>query len=150
MEHDKSNPNESNSAVKQKIDYPRLIERVKALIIDGFILVPLIILAGYLFSFFEDAPGYLRGAVFVLILFLYEPILVSFGGTIGHRVMGMKVKSNSNRNKNLFFLLAIFRSAVKYILGWISLLTILMHKENRAMHDLFSNSIMLYREEENS
>jgi uncharacterized RDD family membrane protein YckC len=126
-------------------EYPRLATRFKAMIVDGFMIMIGFVLAGMIFSVFEAAPGYVRAIVFVTIVFLYEPILVSFGGTIGHRANGIMVKSNTNRNKNIFFLFALVRSAIKWFLGWISFVTMITNPEKRAIHDLLSNSIVLYK-----
>jgi uncharacterized RDD family membrane protein YckC len=131
------------------IAYPLLVERVKALMVDGFVLIAGIVLAGISIGSFENTPAYVRGAVFIFLFFLYEPVLVSIrGGTIGHSAMGLKVKSHADRNKNMFLLFSIFRSAIKWLLGWLSFLTMISNKERRAIHDLASNSIVLYRDKE--
>ncbi len=143
-----SAPSETKTFKNQKYnfeEYPSLATRFKAMIVDGLMIITGFFLAGVIFSIFEDAPGYARGIAFVFIIFLYEPILVSFGGTIGHRANGMIVKSHANTDKNIFFLLAILRSLIKWFLGWISFITIINGKEKRAIHDLASNSIVLYK-----
>jgi uncharacterized RDD family membrane protein YckC len=134
-------------AQENPIAYPLLVERVKALMVDGFVLIAGIVLAGIIIGSFDNTPAFVRGAVFVFLFFLYEPVLISIrGGTIGHTAMGLKVKSHADRNKNVFLLFSIFRSAVKWLLGWLSFLTMISNKERRAIHDLASNSIVLYRD----
>lgn len=129
------------------VEYPLLAERFKAMLVDAFLILFAMVLVSLLFSVFENAPGFVRGAVFILLIFLYDPLFVSFGGgTIGHRAMGLKVKSHSDRNRNVFLPLAILRFIVRWFLGWISFVTMISDKEKRAIHDLLCNSIVLYRE----
>jgi uncharacterized RDD family membrane protein YckC len=126
-------------------EYPKLVDRYKAMLVDGLVIFLGIILAGIIFSFFENAPGYIRGSAFILIVFLYEPIFVSFlGATFGHKSFGLMVKSNLDRNKKVFFPLALIRSMLKLILGWLSFITMISDKQKRAIHDYASGSIVLY------
>ncbi len=133
--------------MEHPILYPSLLERFKAIILDGFIIIIGLVIAGLIFSGFPDAPGFVRGSVFVLVFLLYEPIMVAMGGTIGHRVMGLRVKSYSDSSKNIMLPLSIIRSIVKWLLGWISFLSMIANEEKRAMHDLLSSSIILYKKD---
>ena len=133
--------------MEQNIIYPTLLDRVKAVIVDGFIIVAGLVIAGLIFAEFPNAPGYVRGAVFILVFLLYEPIMVSLGGTFGHRIFGLRVKSHINHSRNIIVPLAIIRSVVKWFLGWISFFSMLSNPEKRAIHDLLSGSIVLYSED---
>jgi uncharacterized RDD family membrane protein YckC len=132
-----------NEIIQQ--EYPKLVERYKAMLVDGLVIFLGIILAGIIFSFFENAPGYIRGLAFILVVFLYEPIFVSFfGATIGHKSFGLMVKSNLDRNKNVLFPFALIRAMLKLLLGWLSFITMISDKQKRAIHDYASGSIVLY------
>ncbi|MGE3800656.1 MAG: RDD family protein [Candidatus Kapaibacterium sp.] len=133
--------------MESDISYPTLRERFKAIVLDGFIILIGLVVAGVIFGQFPNAPGYVRGAVFVLVFLLYEPILVSTGGTVGHRVFGIRVKSYADYSRNVMIPFAIIRSVVKWILSWLSFFTMLSNPEKRAIHDLLSGSIVLYRED---
>jgi uncharacterized RDD family membrane protein YckC len=78
---------------------------------------------------------------------LYEPITTSlWGGTIGHYIFGIRVRRNSNREKNILFPVAIIRFAFKTVLGWLSLLTVNAHEEKKAIHDSFTGSIVVFKD----
>lgn len=128
-------------------NYPYLSIRVKAIIIDSIIMVLFILLATYLFSLFKDVPDYVRLGVFVFIFLLYEPIFVSsFGYSIGHLFMGLKVKREKNQLKNLLLPVAILRFIIKSCLGWISLITVTSNEKRKAIHDMLTGSIVLYND----
>ena len=135
-----------NDDVSKPIEYPRLIDRFKAIIIDGFIIIILFFLSAWIFGIFENAPTFLRVGTFIILFGLYEPTMVSMGGTFGHRAMDLRVASNSSYDKNVIWPLAIIRFAIKWFLGWLSFLSILGSEHNRAIHDILSNSIVLYKE----
>lgn len=68
----------------KEITYPGVLQRVKALGIDYAILLLEFVLSFQLIDFLGDTPGYVRGGILIFILFLYDPIMVSFFGcTIG-------------------------------------------------------------------
>jgi uncharacterized RDD family membrane protein YckC len=99
----------------------------------------------YIFSLFESVPDNARVIAFVFIFFLYDPIFTSvFGGTFGHMFIGIRVKRESNEQKNILFPMAIFRYIVKSFLGWISLLTITGNKKGKAIHDFLVGSVVVY------
>ncbi len=109
-------------------------------------LVSLIYLVSYFFSTIESVSDDSRIMAFVLIVLLYDPIFTSiFGGTIGHMNVGIKVKREKNQMKNIIFPLAIIRFLTKILLGWVSLLTILLNKKRKAIHDYIVGSVVLYQ-----
>ena len=87
-----------------------------------------------------------RIILFILLFYLYEPILVSrYSGTIGHKIIGIKVKLYTDSNKNIGFFRALFRFYLKTVFGWISFFTVTFNKNHRSIHDLLSGSIVLYK-----
>ena len=130
----------------KKENYPGLLERVKAVVTDSFVLVLFIIIVTYSFSAFENVPDYARIIAFVFIFLLYDPLFTSiFGGTIGHISFGIRVKRESNPLKNILFPLALLRFIVKALLGWISLLTISGNDKRKAIHDILVGSVVVYK-----
>lgn len=127
--------------------YPTLLERFKALVLDAGIIIVSLIAAGLVFQSFPEASGTVRGLVLIGIYMLYEPVMVSLGGTIGHRVFGMVVRSHADRNRKVMFPLALVRSLVKWLLGWLSFISMIGNEERRSVHDIASRSIVLYKEE---
>lgn len=59
-------------------------------------------------------------------------------------IMGLRVKNESNEEKNILFHKAILRYLVKSSLGWISLLTVSGNKKKKAIHDKVAGSVVIY------
>ena len=96
------------------------------------------------FAAFGDVPDIARILASVFVFGLYDPILTSrAGGTIGHFVIGIRVKSDRDRSENISFLGAVLRFVVKVLLGWVSLLTVPRGRDNRAIHDMVAGSVVL-------
>ena len=130
--------------------YPRIFERVKAIVIDGLVVFVLMFLVSWIFSVLESVSDRTRISAFVFLFLLYDPIFTSlFGGTIGHMIIGIRVKRDSNEQKNILFPLAILRYIVKAFLGWISLLTITSNIKGKALHDFLVGSVVVYAKSNN-
>jgi len=126
-------------------NYPGVFDRVKAIMTDSIVIVVFMVIASYIFSLFESVPDYSRIIAFVFIFLLYDPLFTStFGGTIGHMILGIRVKRESNEQKNILFPLAILRYIVKAFLGVISLLTVSSNEKNKAIHDYLVGSVVVY------
>jgi hypothetical protein len=74
---------------------------------------------------------------------LYEPVLTTFSATIGQRVMGIRVRNAKNPDKHINILQAYLRLIVKYLLGWLSFITIGFDERHRAIHDLAGESVVV-------
>lgn len=126
--------------------YPSFMERMKAIMTDAVIIMLLIVFFSYAFDTMGEVSPQSRMCAFIFVFFLYDPIFVAFfGGTLGHLLMGLKVRRYSDQNKKVFIIIAFFRYAIKVILGIISFLTISSQPQKRAIHDLFTGSIVLYK-----
>lgn len=124
--------------------YTGVMERIKAIIVDNLVIVGFIFLITNIFSNFENVPNNARIMAFVFVFLLYDPLFTSvFGGTIGHMIIGIRVKREANEKKNILFPLAIIRYVVKVLLGWISLLTVSSNEKNKAIHDYVVGSVTL-------
>lgn len=125
--------------------YPGILDRVKAMMTDGIMVLVLSLGVTYFFSLFEDVPNNAKIIAFVFIFVLYDPIFTSIcGGTVGHMLIGIRVKREVNENKNVLFPLAILRFIVKVLLGFISLLTVTNTKKRKAIHDYIVGSVVIY------
>ena len=128
-----------------KEKYPGLLDRVKAIVTDGVVMILFMLAATYVFSLFENVPDNAKIIAFVFIFILYDPIFTSsFGGTVGHMMVGIRVKRENNERKNILFPFAIVRFIVKASLGWISLLTVTGNVKSRAIHDYLVGSVVVY------
>lgn len=128
------------------INFPSLNERVKATTADAVFLILFMILFGFIFDNMENPPDVYRKLAFIFVFGIYNPLFVAlFGGTLGHFVVGLRVKRNSERNRNVFILIAVIRYAIKLGLGVISFFTISNNSERKAIHDIVTGSIVLYK-----
>jgi uncharacterized RDD family membrane protein YckC len=110
--------------------------------------VLIVFIAGFstLFSAFESVPDVVRIGAFLFSFILYDPIFTSsFGGTIGHMIIGIRVKRERDMEKNILFPFAMLRYLAKVLLGWISLLTVTGNEKKRAIHDLIVGSVVIYK-----
>jgi len=130
-----------------KEKYPGVSVRIKAVVVDSIMLLAMMVGASYLFESFERVSDFARAAAFVFIFVLYDPLFTSIlGVTIGHFVLGIRVKREMDEQKNILFPFAIIRFAVKALLGWVSLLTVSGNPKGKAIHDLVVKSIVVYKE----
>ncbi|MBW8333825.1 MAG: RDD family protein [Prolixibacteraceae bacterium] len=128
-----------------QVKFPGVLDRVKAIVTDSVVILLFIIIITNTFSFFDNVPDSAKIAAFVFVFILYDPIFTSiFGGTIGHMLIGIRVKRESDETRNILFPLAILRFIVKASLGWISLLTVSGNKKGKAIHDYLVGSVVVY------
>src|SRR4051812_11112384 len=101
--------------------YARIWPRTKAILIDGFILMG-VLLAAALVGANVAGSGAVAFLVWVAFWILYDPLMVSrTGGTIGHHVQNLRVVSDrTGRHPSL--VVAFVRNVVKGVLGIVSLL----------------------------
>ena len=124
--------------------YAGLQNRIKAAVIDGILLMVMMYSVTEILKYFNDVPSSLRMCLFLLLFVLYEPLMVSIlGFTAGHYYFDIKVKREDNQNKNILFPLALLRFILKFLLGWISLLSISSTDKKQAIHDKVVNSVVL-------
>jgi uncharacterized RDD family membrane protein YckC len=123
-------------------DYPQLITRIQALFIDGMIILTTMVVTMVLL----DESEY-RSTVMITLgalgIFLYEPLLTVSSGTIGQRVMDIRVRDFKDPSKKLGLMQAYGRVVAKSLLGWLSFLTINFNPQHRAIHDFVGGSVMV-------
>ena len=124
-----------------------LPDRVKAAVIDSIIIIVLMYGATEFLTLFDTVPTSIRALFFAVIFLLYDPLLTSFfGGTIGHSKAGIMVKKDSDARTNISLPAAILRFAVKFSLGWLSLLTVTGNEKRKALHDMLVGSVVLMQD----
>jgi uncharacterized RDD family membrane protein YckC len=125
--------------------YARIWPRVKALLIDGFILSGVFVAAALIGSSFAGS-----GAAAFLVWFsfwtLYDPVMVSrTGGTVGHHLQNLKVVSDRTGGRPSL-LSAFIRNVLKTILGILSLLAMAGSSRQKALHDLLAGTTVQARD----
>jgi uncharacterized RDD family membrane protein YckC len=127
--------------------YARFSRRLKGMFIDW--TITLVVIFGALMiaaSARNDNVSQALGAVVVLALILYEPLLVSrTGGTIGHHLTNLRVVDDGSGG-NVNFLKAVARFAIKSVIGWYSFLLMALTRRNQAVHDLVTRSTVQIRD----
>jgi uncharacterized RDD family membrane protein YckC len=125
------------------IYYPRLLRRVQAMIIDEVIMTIIFVTLIGLISYLEIDSGYINSAILLVPLFFYDPLFVTIlGGTIGHHMLGLRVRREKEDIK-LNIVQSSLRFIIKSVLGIISVIMILMTKKHQAIHDKFTQSIVI-------
>ena len=148
-------PIRTSSNTKKSIEYnreqlPDLITRVKAVFVDAISILLLFTLTSWVVNNIGDLPAGIKGFIFVFMIYLYEPTLVTLTrGTIGHKFVNIQVVNYRNPNKRINFIQASLRFITKYFLGWVSFITVSFNKNKRAVHDTVGNSIVLYENASN-
>jgi uncharacterized RDD family membrane protein YckC len=128
------------------VAYPRLIKRVRAVLIDS-VLVPVSVVATLILG---DALGVAHptGKLLLLIgpVFVLEPGLVAItGGTVGHHLQGIRVaRIGGESNINIFA--ATLRFVLKIVLGWLSFIFVLTTARHQAVHDLVARSVVIHKD----
>jgi uncharacterized RDD family membrane protein YckC len=127
-----------------EIKYGTLINRLKAILIDALVLLGLCMIATAVFSRIGYVSDTVRMVVFIFIFLLYDPLFTSiFGATIGHLIIGLKIRRAKDITRKLIFPMALIRFIIKGTLGFISLMTISITKKSRAIHDIVAGSVVL-------
>jgi len=136
--------NQDNSLDHSKeYELPTIKTRYISTFID-FILILLMSLGiSMIFEKIGEVSGLIKGLTFILVFVLYEPILISFGCTVGQLITNIRVRNMSNPEKRVQIYSAIPRFIIKAILGWISFISITLNVNRRAIHDFMTNTIVI-------
>jgi hypothetical protein len=120
------------------LTYPYVWRRYQAMIVDTLFVLAVVLVAPLLL---QDLPA-ARIALFLAVM-VYEPVLTAFACTVGHRVVGIRVRRADDPSRRLSLPAAYLRWSVKWLLGIISLFSMRARNRNRALHDLAAGSVMI-------
>lgn len=123
--------------------YPSLSERIQSSFIDVLVIVMLMFMFASVLDNINNPPDWLRIVMFISVWIIYEPLCTSIGFTAGNYIKGIRVRRNNNTLKHINIFQAIFRYAFKFLLGWVSFLTINSSDKRRAIHDMVAGSVMI-------
>lgn len=138
-------PPQREDAESVYVLYAKIGPRMKAILIDAFVLMGAFLVAALVGANLAGA-----GAASFLVWFafwvLYDPLMVSrTGGTIGHHMQNLRVVSDrTGRSPSL--LVAFIRNVVKGLLGGVSLLTMAGSSRQKAIHDLIAGTTVQARD----
>lgn len=127
----------ASSAESSVRPYPRLLRRVRAVLIDSVLLyVVAILLWMMILPLLDGFSTTVRIAYPVLAFLALEPLMVSYtGGSPGHHMMGVAIR-DSHSESRIGIIRALFRFVLRALLGWLSLVLVLTTKKHQALHDL--------------
>ena len=93
--------------------YPELKDRIQSMFIDYIVIIVLMFIFTELLENFEDVPTWLRISLFAGLFLVYEPVCVALGCTLGNRLMGIRVRQNSEPTKKISLLQSYFRYIIR-------------------------------------
>ena len=129
------------------MNYPALVLRIRAMCLDAIVFVLLFWIVLLLIWKLQFSSTYLKVIVVAIPLILFEPLWMWMtGSTIGQHIVGIRV-ANIRTERNLFILPAIVRFIVKILLGFYSVITMIVTKRRQSFHDVISNSVVLFKNE---
>lgn len=125
--------------------YPRLIRRVKAALVDFFIITVIVVFYLAAIAENESVPNHLKFLIILLPIFIVEPLLVArTGGSPGHHLFNIKIREKS-KDKKLSLQKSIARFFLKVLLGFVSLPLTVFTRKNMMLHDIFSGSVVDFK-----
>lgn len=122
--------------------YPSILDRVKSNTIDSIILIACMFLISDTLSGFSEIPDWVKMAS-LLSLLLYEPLCTTFGATLGHHKMDIRVRKNGDSTRRINFFQAVLRFFFKIFFGWLSFLAVFFNPKSRTIHDYLCGSVMI-------
>ena len=141
--HDLASQSELDVPPQGEAFYPRLVRRVRAYLIDQMILLALLAAWLLLLPWMEGFTSAQKIFVLIAPIWLAEPCLVSLtGATIGHHLMRLRIR-DARADRNLGFVRATLRAVLRLMLGWLSVLFILVTRRRQALHDVLLGSVVV-------
>jgi uncharacterized RDD family membrane protein YckC len=134
--------NINNSNLPNGVEYPRILVRYLASVIDGTLLIACFLIWAYIVERWEPIMRIVGGISIVLFCLIYEPCFTSKLCTVGQKIMGIRVRDLRTMGK-VSLPNAYFRFFIKFLLGLISFVTIPVTKGRRGIHDFAGNSIVI-------
>jgi uncharacterized RDD family membrane protein YckC len=126
------------------ITYPRLIKRVRAVLIDSVLTIIAIAASLAIVSAIGGSSAFAKIILIVSPVLILDPVLVTItGGTIGHHVMGIRVTRIDGLSR-INIVAATVRFIVKTLFGWFSFIFVLTTSKHQAIHDLVAHSIVIH------
>jgi len=126
-----------------EIQYCTLTDRLKAMLIDAFFMMMVMLLFSTLLDEISKPLVWARVVMFMAIWVLYEPVCIAYGCTIGQYLMHIRVRRIRDTTKNIHIVLSYMRYIIKFVLGWLSFLSIAFNQQRQAIHDMAVESVMI-------
>jgi uncharacterized RDD family membrane protein YckC len=126
------------------VNFPSLVSRIKAVFVDMLLLLVVFTITSIFIDSVAELSDFTKGSILIFMVYLYDPLMTSLaGGTLGHKMMEIKVRRYVDPKRNISLPMALIRFLVKGLLGWLSFLTVTGSMRKRAIHDLLGGSIVM-------
>jgi uncharacterized RDD family membrane protein YckC len=125
--------------------YASIPRRIQAVMLDSVLLVVLLIIGTSVAEMLSPGVARWINRLMILTILLYEPLLVSaWGGTLGHRMLNLRVVGGDG--ERLSFPLALARVLIKALLGLLSFAMMAVTRRHQALHDLMVRATVQVRD----
>lgn len=121
---------------------PTILRRYLSTFIDGIFISSVFIAASFAVTSDSPLATNARVAVLFLMFFFYEPIFTSRFCTIGQKITRIRVRAIGTYER-ISIPAAYLRIVIKIFLGFISLLSIPITRDRRAIHDFAAGSVVI-------
>jgi hypothetical protein len=125
-----------------QVKYPELQQRYRGAIIDLAIQIFLSLIIIGLGQIMTE-PLYFLIPFLVLLWGGYEPLLSCWSGTVGQRMMEIRVRDGYDPFRPISLSQSYIRFFTKYLLWWASFITISRNEQFLAIHDRASVTVMV-------
>jgi uncharacterized RDD family membrane protein YckC len=125
--------------------YPRLLKRLQGVFIDG-IIIPLAAIATLVaLTYAGVESAWVKVFCPLMVILLLEPVAVSAtGGSIGHHVVGLRVRKE-NADERISFFAAIVRVLVKTFFGLPAFFVACISRRRQAFHDIAARCLIVHK-----
>jgi uncharacterized RDD family membrane protein YckC len=135
---------DNNPELEKEGRYPTFQQRFGGTMVDLLVFFAAAIAVAYLLKDLPEAYDYIRPVIFIFLTAVYEPVMYTLGGTLGHRAMKMRIRKQSDESKNINLFQAYIRYALKITCGSFSIFRWINRKKNLTLHDFVSGSIVVH------
>jgi uncharacterized RDD family membrane protein YckC len=123
--------------------YPTLQKRYLSTTLDGVLILFAVVIIAIAYQGDDSVVLTVRGVIGVLLILSYEPVLTSKLCTVGQAVIGIRVRRLADPDRKISLGNAYLRTALKALLGAISLFAMGFNPKRRAIHDLAARSVVV-------
>jgi len=125
--------------------YPRLLKRLQGVFIDG-VIIPLAAIGTVVaLTYAGVQTTWVKVLCPILVILLLEPVAVSStGGSIGHHIVGLRVRKEG-ADERISLLAALVRMVIKTLFGLPAFFVALVTRRRQALHDLAAKSLMVHK-----
>lgn len=124
-------------------EYPTLMRRLMASLLEFFFILLVMVAVAYLFPNEDTISRTIKVCAGLFLFFGYEPFCTSMYCTFGQYMTGIRVRKADDPEKHISIISAYIRIVLKVFLGWLSFFTMPFSDRRRAIHDHGASSVVI-------